>query len=266
MSSYWIFFPLTGVLAGLGAGLFGIGGGFLIVAILSFVFAGGEVPAGIVMHLAIGSSLASIIFTSVSSLWAHHRRGAVLWPVVGRLLPGVVAGTLAGAWLAGVMHTISLRVFFGVFALAAAAQIGFELRPAPHRALPGPAGMSVAGFGIGAVSALAGIGGGAASNPFLLWCNVGIRNSVATAAACGLPIALAGTVGFLVSGWGAEGLPAGATGFVYWPAVLGVAVTSVLAAPVGARLAHTLPVRTLRRAFSVVLALIGLRMVFSVVV
>ncbi len=265
MTSYWLFFPLTGLLAGLGAGLFGIGGGFLIVAILSFVFASAGVPTGIIMHLAIGSSLASIIFTSISSLWAHHQRGAVLWPVFMRLLPGLVTGTLAGAWLADTLNTLGLRVFFGALALAAAIQIGLELRPAGHRALPAAPGMTAAGVVIGAVSALAGIGGGAASNPFLLWCNVGIRNSVATAAACGLPIALAGTIGFVISGWGEAGLPGGSTGFVYWPAVLGVALTSVLSAPLGARLAHSLPVRTLRRAFAVLLALIGLRMILAIV-
>lgn len=264
MTLYWIFFPLTGLVVGLGAGLFGIGGGFLIVAILSLVFVRAGVPTEIIMHLAIGSSLASIIFTSMSSLWAHHRHGAVLWPVLVRLVPGIIMGTLAGSWLADTMNTLGLRVFFGAFALAAAIQIGFELRPAGQRSLPGQAGMTAAGVVIGAVSALAGIGGGAATNPFLLWCNVSMRNSVATAAACGLPIALAGTVGFVVSGWHTPGLPAGSTGYVYWPAVLGVALTSVLSAPLGARLAHTLPVRTLRRAFAVLLALIGLRMILTV--
>lgn len=262
MTSEWLLFPLIGLLAGLGAGLFGIGGGFMIVALLSFVFAGKGVAPERVMHLAIGTSLASIVFTSISSLLAHHRHGAVLWSAFRRLLPGIVAGTLAGSWLASRAQTLELQVFFGLFALLAAVQIGFELRPAPHRNLPGPAGMFVAGAGIGALSALAGIGGGAASNPFLLWCNVKIHNSVATAAACGLPIALAGTLGFIVSGFGEPGLPAWASGYVFWPAVLGIAATSVLAAPYGARLAHALPVVSLRRAFAVVLALIGLRMMW----
>ncbi len=263
MTFQWLLFPLIGVLAGLGAGLFGIGGGFLIVAALSFVFSSSAVSPDIIMHLAIGSSLASIVFTSVSSLWAHHRRGAVLWSVVRRLVPGIIIGTFAGAYLAGVLSTVALQAFFGLFAIIAAIQIGFELRPSAHRELPGPAGMTVAGAGIGLVSALAGIGGGAASNPFMLWCNVPIRNSVATAAACGLPIALAGTLGFVMSGWNMAGLPVMATGFVYWPAVAGVAATSVLCAPLGARLAHTLPVHVLRRAFAMVLALIGLRMLMA---
>lgn len=260
MNLEWLLFPLIGLFAGLGAGLFGIGGGFLIVALLSVVLVREGVATERVMHLAIGSSLASIIFTSVSSMLAHHRRGAVLWPVFYRLLPGIIAGTLAGAWLAGLANTSVLQVFFGLFALVAALQIGLELRPAPHRNLPGPAGMALAGTGIGLVSALAGIGGGAASNPFLLWCNVRIHNSVATAAACGLPIAIAGAIGFMLTGWRDPGLPAYTTGYIYWPAVLGIAVTSVLAAPLGARLAHALPVATLKRAFSVVLGFIGLRM------
>lgn len=256
----WLLFPLIGLFAGLGAGLFGIGGGFLIVALLSVVLAREGVAAERIMHLSIGSSLASIVFTSISSLLAHHRRGAVLWPVFRRLLPGIILGTLAGAWLAGLANTNALQIFFGLFALAAALQIGLELRPAPHRDLPGMAGMTAAGAGIGIVSALAGIGGGAASNPFLLWCNVRIHNSVATAAACGLPIATAGALGFIWSGWDEPNLPPGSTGFVFWPAALGIAMTSVLVAPLGARLAHALPVRTLRRAFAVVLGLIGIRM------
>ena len=162
MTLYWIFFPLTGLVVGLGAGLFGIGGGFLIVAILSLVFTRAGVPYEVVMHLAIGSSLASIIFTSMSSLWAHHRHGAVLWPVLARLLPGIVMGTLAGSWLADTMNTLGLRVFFGVFALAAAIQSGVVLRPAAHRSLPGPVGMTAAGIATGGVSALSGIGGAAA--------------------------------------------------------------------------------------------------------
>lgn len=263
MTLYWFYFPLIGILAGIGAGLFGIGGGFLIVAILSFVFAREGMAAGLIMHVAIGSSLASIVLTSFSSLLAHHRRGAVLWPVVRRLTPGIIVGTLAGSLLASAMSTDALRVFFGAFAFIAAIQIGFELRPAGTRTLPGSPGMTAAGATIGLVSALAGIGGGAASNPFLLWCNVRIHNSVATAAACGLPIALAGMTGFILTGWGSPDLPRFASGYVYWPAVAGIAMTSVLAAPLGARLAHALPVPVLRKAFAVLLALIGLRMFLS---
>ena len=260
MTLPWLYFPLIGIFAGLGAGLFGIGGGFIIVAALSYVLAAEGIVSGPLMHVAIGTSLASIVFTSLSSLAAHHRRGAVLWPVVRVMAPGIVIGTLLGSWLAGAMSTVALSVFFGALAVAAAIQIGFNLRPAAKRQLPGPVGINAAGAIIGSVSALAGIGGGAACNPFLLWCNVKIHNSVATAAACGLPVALAGTLGFIWSGWGAAGLPAWSSGYVYWPAVAGIAATSVLAAPLGARLAHALPVVVLRRAFAVLLAFIGLRM------
>ncbi|NNF51380.1 MAG: sulfite exporter TauE/SafE family protein [Gammaproteobacteria bacterium] len=260
MSGEWLYFPVVGILAGLGAGMFGIGGGFIIVAALSVLFAQAGIGPGRVMHIAIGTSLASIVLTSVSSLLAHHRRGAVLWPVVRLMVPGIVVGTLMGAWLAGVMSTNSLRVVFGALAVVAAVQIGFDLRPAATRTLPGRFGMNAAGLAIGAVSALAGIGGGAACNPFLLWCNVRIHNSVATAAACGLPVALAGTLGFVWFGWGSDGLPRFSSGYVYWPAVAGIASTSVLFAPVGAALAHALPVLVLRRAFAVLLSFIGLRM------
>lgn len=263
MSMYWLFFPLIGIFAGLGAGMFGIGGGFLIVAALGWVFVAEGVAPAVIMHLALGTSLASIVLTSLSSLLAHHRRGAVLWPVARRLAPAIVIGTLAGSWLAGQMNTVALRVFFGGFALLAAIQIGLDLRPAAKRSLPGIAGMSLAGIVIGLVSALAGIGGGAASNPFFLWCNVRIHNAVATAAACGFPIALAGTAGFIMAGADVSDLPRFTSGYVYWPAAGGIALSSVAAAPAGAMLAHAMPVPVLRKAFAVLLAIIGMRMILS---
>lgn len=254
---------LIGAFAGTVAGLLGVGGGLIIVPVLALLFQRWGFAEAVQMHLAIGTSLATIVLTAVSSMYAHHRRGAVDWSVFRRLTPGIVAGALAGAVIADFMPTRSLRVFFGVFELAVAAQIGFNLMASPRRRLPGNLGMSAAGTAIGALSAVVGIGGGTLTVPFLVWCNVTLRNAVATSSATGLPIAVAGAMGFVLTGWNAPPLPAWTTGYLYWPALAGIAAASLAFAPLGARLAHTLPVDVLRRAFAIFLAVLGVRMLLG---
>lgn len=258
-----IVYLLVGAFAGTLAGLLGVGGGLVIVPVLALLFQRWGVAGNVLMHLAIGTSLATIVLTAVSSMRAHHRRGAVDWPVFRRLAPGIVAGSLLGAVVADLLPTAALRVFFGVFELAVAAQIGLNLMASPHRRLPGGAGMTVAGVVIGAVSSVVGIGGGTMTVPFLVWCNVGLRRAVATSAATGLPIAVAGAAGFVLTGWDEPNLPPLSTGYLYWPAFAGIAVASLLFAPLGARLAHTLPVHLLRRFFAVFLAILGARMLLG---
>ncbi len=253
----------VGAFAGLLAGLFGVGGGLVIVPVLALVFDAQGVDSGVLMHLAVGTSLATIVFTSLSSVHAHHRRGAVLWRQFARLLPGIVIGAWLGSAIADLLPGDSLRRIFGIFELLVAVQMGLALRPAPHRELPGLPGMSVAGTVIGAVSAIVGIGGGTLTVPFLTWCNVAMRQAVATSAACGLPIALAGAIGFLTVGWGDPRLPERATGFVYWPAWAGIVAASVFLAPLGARIAHALPGDRLKRGFALFLAVLGIRMLLS---
>lgn len=236
-----------------------------MVPVLNLYFAGAGlgVPAESRMHFAIGTSLAVIIFTAVSSLRAHDRRGAVVWPAVRRLVPGVLVGGLLGAALADAMSNRLLQTTFGILVVIIALYIVLGYQPSAHRPLPRWPGFLAAGVCIGIVSALAGIGGGVMTVPFMLWCTTPMRSAVGTAAACTLPVAAAAAAGFVLMGWGLEDLPALATGYVYWPAVLGIAVTSVLLAPVGARLAHTLPVARLRQAFAVLLVLVGLRMIWG---
>lgn len=255
-----IAFLLLGGVAGVLAGLLGVGGGLIIVPGLLWVFRGDGFDEAVVAHLAVGTSLATIVATSLSSIRAHHGRGAVLWPVVARLAPGIVVGALLGAGIADRLATDWLQRVVGVFALTIAVQMLTGARAEAHRGLPGPGGMAGAGAAIGAVSGVVGIGGGSLTVPFLTWCSVDIRRAVATSAACGFPIAAAGAAGFVLTGWGVPALPPGSTGFVYWPAFAGVAVASVLTAPLGARLAHTLPVATLKRVFAAVLALVGLKL------
>jgi len=250
----------TGAVAGILAGLLGVGGGLIIVPALVLIFAAQGVPEAIVMHMALGTSLATIVMTSVSSVRAHHKRGAVLWQVVWRLTPGIVAGTLMGAMLADMLSGGALKRIFGIFALLIAVQLGLGAKPAPHRKLPGGTGMALAGGVIGGVSAIVGIGGGSLTVPFLTWCRVGVHNAVATSSACGLPIALAGSLGFIITGWNETTLPAFSSGYIYWPAMAGIATASALFAPLGARLAHALPADTLKKFFALFLALLGARM------
>ncbi|MGH8497136.1 MAG: sulfite exporter TauE/SafE family protein [Gammaproteobacteria bacterium] len=257
---YWFVFPLVGVAAGTLAGLFGIGGGIVVVPTLYFFFARLGIDVDYRIHLAIGSSLAIIVFTSVSSVIAHHRRGAVIWRAAFRLTPGIVIGGLLGAALAHAMSFAALRTAFGLLVVLIALYIVLGYRPPARRKLPGLAGSTAAGTGIGIFSALAGIGGGVMTNPFMLWCGASMREAVATAAACTFPVAVAGALGYIVSGWDVTAGVAGATGYVFWPAVAGIAAGSMMAAPLGARIAHSVPVRGLRRAFALLLVLVGIRM------
>ncbi len=258
--SLWASYILLGVFAGVIAGLLGVGGGLIIVPILALMFSLQGFAPEHLMQIAVGTSLATIVFTSLSSARAHHKRGAVSWPVVLQLSLGI----LPGGWLGGVsaiwMGGAVLAGLFGVFELAVAAQLGFGKQPAPHRSLPGRTRNAAAGVVIGSVSALFGIGGGSLTVPWLVWHNLDIRHAVGTSAACGFPIALIGTLGFVAVGLGMPDLPAGSTGFVYWPAVIAVSIASVLSAPLGARLAHHLDQAKLQKVFAAFIALLGLLM------
>lgn len=255
-----VIYLILGTAAGVLAGLLGIGGGLIIVPVLAFTFQSQGFDRGVIMHVAVATSLASVVFTALSSALAHHRLGAVRWPVVWRLAPGIVVGALVTGWVARFLGSDTLRILFGVFACVAAVNMAWERGPSAHRDLPGPAGVTVAGAIIGAVSTLVGIGGGTMTVPFLTWCRVDMRTAIGSSAACGFPIAVAGALALAVSGWGEANLPANSIGYVYWPAALAVALASVLAAPFGARLAHGIPVRMLKRVFAVLLAVIGIRL------
>ena len=259
----WLAYLVLGVFAGTVAGLLGVGGGLIIVPVLVFIFAGHGFAPETIVHLAVGTSLATIIVTSISSARAHHQHGAVLWPVFRQITPGIVIGTLLGAVLADLMNAVSLRTFFGVFELIVAAQMALNIKPDPHRQLPGRFGTSLAGSVIGGISAIVGIGGGTMTVPFLVWCNVVMQKAVATSAAVGLPIAIAGATGFLVTGLNESQLPDYAVGYIYLPALLGIIATSMLFAPLGARLAHRLPVPVLKKVFAILLAVLGIRMLMT---
>ncbi len=228
---------LTGIFSGLLAGLLGLGGGVLIVPSLILVFGHLGFTSEWIAHLAVGSSLATIIGTGGASALAHHRRGAVRWDLVLMLAPGIVLGAWAGAAIAGLLPQEWLQRLFGVFLLYVGARMLLPRAEIHTVTAPSPQGLTTAGTGIGALSALVGIGGGTLTVPYLVKSGLTMRQAVASSSACGLPIALAGAIGFMITGWGREGLPGMSTGFVYWPAVLGILVTSMPMAPIGARLA-----------------------------
>jgi uncharacterized membrane protein YfcA len=260
--SAWLLYLGLGAFAGVLAGLLGVGGGLVIVPMLTFIFIAQQMPAEHILHLALGTSLASIMFTSISSLRAHHLRGAVDWFVVRRITPGILAGTFFGSWVAAQLSTGFLKAFFVVFLYFVAVQMLLDIRPHPHRQLPGRAALFGVGGLIGGVSSLVGIGGGSMSVPFMIWCNIALRNAIGTSAAIGFPIALAGAVGYVVNGLAVR-LPPHTLGFVYLPALLGVSVASVLTAPLGARLAHTLPIGGLKRIFALLLIVMGTKMLLG---
>lgn len=242
-----------GAAVGYAAGLLGIGGGMLLVPFMTMLLTARGFSDEYIVHMAIATSLATIMFTSVSSVRAHHKRGAVLWPVVKLLAPGILLGSWFGPWIGAQMDAATLAMFFAIFVAFSATQMLFDRKPAPTRQLPQAPGMLGAGGVIGMLSGLVGAGGGFVSVPFMTWCNVTIHNAVATSAALGFPIALAGTLSNIYNGWKVPGLPEGSLGFVYLPALVVIAAASVTTAPLGARLAHKLPVKTLKKVFAVLL-------------
>ena len=244
---------ILGSFTGYLAGLLGVGGGMLMVPFMIFVLSAKSIPPQYVVKMAIATSLATICFTSIASVRAHHQRGAVLWPIARLLAPGIAIGSLLGAQVAKALPSQALAVLFALFVSFSATQMLIDKKPRPSRQLPGTGGMLAAGGVIGLLASLVGAGGAFVSVPFMTWCNVKIHNAVATSAALGFPIAAAGTVGYVIAGWSQGDMPAGTLGFVYLPALVTIAAASVLTAPFGARLAHQLNMVQLRRVFAVLL-------------
>lgn len=261
MTINFLIFLFAGALAGLLSGLFGVGGGLIIVPILTFVFASMAFPEQHVMHMALGTSLATIIFTSISSARAHHQNLNVDWMVVRRISLGIVLGTLMGTVLAASIQALWLKVIFAIFVFAVATQLILDLRLDATRSLPSASITNLFGAIIGVVSSLVGIGGGTLSVPFLIYCNTAVKRAIGTSAAIGFPIAVAGTLGFVYQGWMNNQLPTYSLGYVYLPAVIGIALMSTITAPLGAKLAQHLTANVLKKAFALLLYLISLKMI-----
>ncbi len=250
---FLIYYLLLGAAVGFIAGLLGIGGGGIMIAFLLVILAPLPFPPAHLMHVALGTSLGCILFGSLSSLRAHHAHGAVDWRIVRRLTPGILVGGFLFTFIAARLSGTVLKLIFVAFQVYVAANMFMNVKPHASRQLPGKLGMFAAGNVIGGVSSLVGIGGAAISIPFMTWCNVALHTAIGTSAAIGFPVALFGTLGFVVNGLHVEGLPRWSVGFIYLPALVGISAASVFAAPWGARLAHRLPVATLKRVFAFML-------------
>ena len=255
----WLVFPVLGAIAGVLAGLLGVGGGLVLVAALAWLLPTMGVPADAAMHAALASSLASIVLTAFASARAHARRGSVLWPTVRAMVPGLLIGGVLGTWVAVRIDGDVLRWIVAGYCLIAAAQLLLSRSHDAAHAVSAPRGLPItaAGLGIGAVSAVVGIGGGSMTVPLLVWRGVAPVRAVGTSSACGVAIGLASALGYAVNA-PAGALPAHALGYIYLPAAVGVAIASVFAAPYGTRLAHRLRGDTLKRVFAAFLLAVAI--------
>ncbi|NRB38175.1 MAG: sulfite exporter TauE/SafE family protein [Pseudomonadales bacterium] len=253
----------VGAIAGLVAGLFGVGGGVIIVPALIYAFAMQGMPTLVLTHMAVGTSLAIICVTSISSVSSHHKNGFVLWPVVKSMAPGLVFGVMVGVYTVVNIPGPLLQLIMGCFLSLIAVQMGFNVMPKGERALPAKIGLTGFGFFSGWVSALFGIGGGSLNVPFLSFFSTPMQKAVATAAACGMPIAIAGAIGNIVAGWGDTATPDWSLGFIYLPAFIGIAAMAAPFAKLGATLAKKLKATTLKRIFAIFLVIIGQSMIFK---
>ena len=260
---WWLGYLGVGAVAGFFAGMFGIGGGAIIVPMLAALFAAQGLPQAHILHLAVGTGMATILFTSVASVRAHAVRGAIRWDIAGKMTPGILAGGLIGSSLTGFISTSVFAALFAVVICIAGTNLLLDRPPKPSRQPPGFAGMFIAGFVISALSAFAAVGGAFMSVPFMLWCNVPLLVAIGTAAAIGFPIAISGTIGFVAAGLRETGLPPYSVGFVFLPAVAGIVVASMLTAPLGAATAHRLPTRWLKRICALLFYAIAIRMLLS---
>jgi uncharacterized protein len=248
---------LLGTATGFLAGLLGIGGGMLMVPFMTIILTAKGYPGEYTVKMAVATSLATICFTSLSSVRAHARRGAVLWPIVRVLAPGILLGSLAGAQLAVALPGKALGVLFAIFVAFSATQMFLDRKPKPSRTMPGALGTFSMGGLIGLLSSLVGAGGAFVSVPFMTWCNVKIHDAVGTSAALGFPIALAGTLGYVWAGRDLPQMPPGSAGYLYLPGLAVISLASISTAPLGARTAHRMDIRPLRKVFAVVLYILA---------
>ena len=255
---------VLGVCTGFLAGLLGIGGGMVMVPFLTIMLSHRGVADDLAVKMAIATSMATIIFTSISSVRAHHKKGAVRWDLVRGLAPGIVLGSMISSiGVFAILKGSYLAIFFGLFVGFSATQMFLDKKPAASRQIPGFAGQLGAGSAIGFFSGLVGAGGGFISVPFMTWCNIAIHNAVATSAALDFPIAVANVSGYILSGLGLDHLPEGAFGYIWVPGLVVIAMCSVVTAPVGAKAAHKLPVKKLKRIFASILYLLALYMFYK---
>lgn len=258
-------FILLGSVVGIVAGLFGVGGGGIMVPVLTSLFVFQGIPVEQVVHLALGTSMASIIFTSISSMRSHHAKGAVKWQIVKAISVGILLGTFCATFIASQINSLYLAIFFSAFMAYASLQMFLNKKPQANKQISGNKEIFFVGTGIGAISALVSIGGGTLTVPYLTSRNIDIRKAVGTSSAIGLPISIAGTFGYFINGWENTSLENYTVGFVYLPAVILISVSSFLTAPYGAKLVHYLPVALLKKFFSLLLIILSIKMLSSII-
>lgn len=254
---------LLGVFAGLSAGLFGIGGGLIVVPVLAVLFSAQGFNPERVMIMSVATSLATIIFTSIASVLAHHRLGSVIWEKVTGLGPGIIVGAAVGAVVADQIPADGLRVFFIIYLVYVSVQLALEVKLKSGRLKASRELDNAAAVVIGLLSAILGIGGGTLIVPYLVYFQTPMRNAVAASSACGLPVAVAGTVSYAALGWNAPELPEWSVGYIYLPAFFGIVLTSIFTAPVGAKLANRLPAQKLKRYFSLLLLVMAGKLIWQ---
>lgn len=254
---------VLGAFVGILAGLLGVGGGLIIVPFLAAIFAAQQLPNELIMHLALGTSLASILFTSLSSLYSHHKHGAVSWPRAIKLTPGILLGAWLGGMLASHISSNTLKPVFALFELSVAAYMLWGGKASVHNTSPSPLNFTSSGAGIGFISSIVGIGGGTLTVPWLMWHGSGIHKAIATSAAVGFPIALSGSLSYLYAGWEHDLLPDHSLGFIYLPALSGIVLSSVFFAPLGASWAHKLDTKKLKQVFAILLIALAGYLFFS---
>ena len=253
-----------GIGTGFLAGLLGVGGGMILVPFLTYIMSTRGASPDLAVKMGIATSMATIIFTSIASVRAHHKRGAVRWDIARGLSPGIVIGGLAASLgVFALLKGSMLAIFFGVFVTFSATQMLLNKKPKPTRRLPGAVGQWGVGGAIGFLSGLVGAGGAFISVPFMTRCNVAIHSAVATAAALGFPIAVVNAVGYAISGHGVQGFPQGSLGYIWLPALALVSFTSVLLAPLGAKAAHATDVKRLKHVLACVLYLLASYMLYK---
>lgn len=260
----WWAFLLLGAAVGFFAGLLGVGGGGIMVPILTSLFISLDFVQSQQVHMALGTSMAAIIVTAFASARSHQKHLAIVWPAVKALSPGIVLGTLGASFIAASVPSLPLAIFFSLFMAFVALQLILNIKPKPTRQLPGNLPLAGVGFAIGGISALVAIGGGSLTVPFLTWCNLKVQQAIGTSAAVGLPIAVSGTVGYVISGWHVADLPPWSLGYVYLPAVALISVVSFFTAPLGVKLAHRLPVSVLKKIFALLIMLLSAKMLHAV--
>lgn len=257
------FFILIGIFSGLLAGLLGIGGGIIVIPCLVAIFSYQQLfPSYVIMHIAIGTSLAGVIVTAAAASISHYKRQGIRWDFVKTLLPGLISGAIVGAYIAQFLSSDFLRKFFGIFLIFIALRLFFIKQDEQTRAWQSHKILLIAAFIMGALSSILGIGGGVLLVPVLIHYGINTRQLAGTSATCGCAIATTATICFVLSDFFATRHFSGATGYVYWPAFFGIALGSMVSAPLGARLAHALPTSLLKRLFAVLLLLIAIHMLF----